>query len=78
MTIDTRQTIVVFEAVRGGHTIAENRGDICIDNIKIVDENCRMKNLTILFAFLPSLRGEALGEVEGILYQSVYALGRYS
>ena len=33
-------TLFVFEAVRGGNSVAENLGDICIDNIHVYSGHC--------------------------------------
>ena len=77
VTLYAKQTIVVFEAVRGGHTIAENRGDICIDNIKIVYNSCRKKNLKFPSPFITQgWRKEAGGdEGEGGGYDTRMTIG---
>ena len=46
-------TLFVFEAVRGGNSVAENLGDICIDNIHVYPGQCS-KLKTVLFCYSPS------------------------
>ena len=41
LTLPRRTLIFVFEAIHGGRSEAEDQGDICIDDLRVVEGNCR-------------------------------------
>ena len=43
-TLSDFTTQLMFEATRGGTTVGEDEGDICIDNIEVTDGHCEGKN----------------------------------